>query len=279
MLVAPEPREPPAYLLPGREAQKMGWHDQTGMGGTQGVFLTTHWSRIDGLKADPDREAALIGVLLQSYWKPVYCYLRRRGRDNEEAKDLTQDFFHEVVLNRHLVRRADKDKGRFRTFLLYALQQYLINHDRDARARKRIPKEKLVSLDSAELPALPASFTDATPENSYDYAWLSALLERVVAEVKTACLQHGLETHWALFQARVVDPILTDNAPLSLAELCRTYGINDTKTASNMIVTVKRRFRSALLEHIRNTVVSADQISEELTYLLRFLPESAQHLE
>ncbi|MBN1506674.1 MAG: sigma-70 family RNA polymerase sigma factor [Sedimentisphaerales bacterium] len=257
----------------------MGCHDRTDMGGTQGVFLTTHWSLIEDMKASPDRETALIGLLLQSYWKPVYCYLRRRGRDNEEAKDLTQDFFHEVVLNRHLVGRVEKDKGRFRTFLLHALNQYLANRDRDARAQKRIPREKLVSLDVAELPGLPASLADAAAEASYDYAWLSVLLERVVADVKEACRQQGLETHWALFQERVVEPILNDRAARPLAELCQTYGIEDTKTASNMIVTVKRRFRSALLEHIRNTVVSAEQVGEEVAYLLQFLPENAQRLE
>ena len=155
----------------------MGFHDHTEMGGTRGAFLTTHWTLIEDVKASPEKDRALIGLLLKTYWKPVYCYLRRKGRDNEQAKDLTQDFFHEVVLNRHLVGRADKDKGRFRSFLLYALNQYLINRDRDERAQKRIPREKLASLDAAELPELPQSFEHATAEDSYHYAWISALLE------------------------------------------------------------------------------------------------------
>lgn len=257
----------------------MGCHDQTDMRGTRGAFLTTHWSLIEDMKARPDREGALIGLLLQSYWKPVYCYLRRKGRDNEEAKDLTQDFFHEVVLSRHLVGRADQDKGRFRSFLLYALNQYLVNRDRDARAQKRIPRDKLVSLDMAEMPVLPESLVEASAEDSYQYAWLSILLEHVVSQVKAACGQEGMETHWALFQDRVLGPILADSKPRALTELCETYGIEDTKKASNMIVTVKRRFRSVLVEHIRNTVVSDEQVGEELSYLLRFLPGSAQRLE
>jgi DNA-directed RNA polymerase specialized sigma24 family protein len=252
--------------------------DQTDMGGTHSAFLTTHWSLIDGLKTSEDREGALIGLLLQTYWKPVYCYLRRKGYDNEQAKDLTQDFFHEVVLNRHLVERAEKDKGRFRSFLLHALNQYLINRDRDARAQKRVPRGKLMSLDEADLPALPLGLAEATAENSYHYAWLSALLERVVSEVRTVCREQGLETHWALFQQRVLVPILTNDAPRSLTDLCEAYGVEDVKQASNMIVTVKRRFRSVLLEHIRNTVVSEEQVGEELSSLLQFLPESAQRL-
>ncbi len=92
------------------------------MGGTGGVFLTTHWSLIEDSKSDDDRSRALIGLLLDRYWKPVYFYLRRKGHNNEEAKDLTQGFFHEIVLNRGLIQRADKAKGRFRSFILHALE-------------------------------------------------------------------------------------------------------------------------------------------------------------
>src|SRR5512136_3003846 len=101
----------------------MAVRDQTDMGGTAETFLTTHWSLIEGVQkhADPDR--ALIGLLLERYWKPVYCYLRRKGYKNEDAKDLTQGFLHEVVLDRQLIQRADPAKGRFRSFLLHALKQ------------------------------------------------------------------------------------------------------------------------------------------------------------
>ena len=257
----------------------MKFHDQTDMGGTRGAFLTTHWSLIEDVKDGSDKDGALIGLLLHTYWKPVYCYLRRKGYGNEEAKDLTQDFFHEVVLNRHLVGRADKDKGRFRSFLLYALNQYLINQDRDQKAQKRIPREKLASLDIAELPDLPQSFAQATAEDSYHYAWLSALLERVTVELKAACIEQGMEIHWALFHERVLQPILSNSNPASLTQLCENHGIEDTKKASNMIVTVKRRFRKVLMEHVRNTVVSEEQAHEELQYLLKFLPENAQRPE
>ena len=85
-----------------------------------------------------------------------------------------------------------------------------------------------------------------------------------------------METHWALFNERILQPILGSNDPASLAQLCKNYGIEDTKKASNMIVTVKRRFRSVLIELVRNTVVSEEQAHEELQYLLKFLPENAQ---
>ena len=101
----------------------MGYEQHTDMGGTRQRFLTTQWSLIENIKAGQDKDKLLIGFLLQEYWKPVYCYLRRAGYDNEHAKDLTQAFFHEVVLNKDLVGRADKAKGRFRSFLLHALKQ------------------------------------------------------------------------------------------------------------------------------------------------------------
>ena len=88
-----------------------------------------------------------------------------------------------------------------------------------------------------------------------------------------------METHWALFHERVLQPILGNSDPASLTQLCENHGIGDTKKASNMIVTVKRRFRSVLMELVRNTVVSEGQAREELEYLLQFLPENAQRPE
>ena len=186
----------------------MGNPDHTEMGGTQEAFLTTHWSLIDDIKARPEQNTALIGLLLETYWKPVYCYLRRRGYHNEQAKDLTQDFFHEVVLNRQLLSRADQAKGRFRSYLLHALKQYVINKERDERAQKRIPRDKMISLDAVDVPALPQEFDLATADDSFHYAWLSTLLERVVADVKNACREQDMDIHWRLFNARVVKPLL-----------------------------------------------------------------------
>jgi hypothetical protein len=85
-----------------------------------------------------------------------------------------------------------------------------------------------------------------------------------------------METHWALFNARVLRPILDGAAPPALACVCQEHGIDDLKKASNMIVTVKRRFRRVLLEHVRGTVLSEDQADEELSDLSQFLPGGAQ---
>ena len=96
----------------------MPGEDKTAMGGVQEAFLTTHWSLVDDIDTsdEQDKNRALVGLLLKRYWKPVYCYLRRKGYGNEQAKDLTQGFFYEVVLGRQLIEKAERSKGRFRSW-------------------------------------------------------------------------------------------------------------------------------------------------------------------
>lgn len=251
--------------------------DYTEMGGAGGVFLTTHWSLIEDVQKRPDQDHALIGLLLERYWKPVYCYLRRKGYDNEQAKDLTQGFFHEIVLNLNLFGRADQSKGCFRTFLLYALNQYLLNEKRRETTQKTIPKDKLVSLDAIEPPILPKPVVESSPEDSYNYAWISALLDQVLSNVKRAYYEQGMETHWSIFSEKVVEPMLNSVVPPSLADICERYSIESEKKASNMIVTVKRRFQVALKQYIRSTVASEGEMAEELKEIMQFLPKGAQH--
>ena len=251
--------------------------DRTDMGGIHEAFLTTHWSLIDSIQAGHDKDRALIKLLLQRYWKPVYCYLRREGFNNEDAKDLTQGFFHEVVLNRQLVQRSDQAKGRFRSFLLHALNQYVINQKAKQTATIRIPQDKLVSIETMDPSELPEDMSACEPDVSYNYAWVSALLDQVLAAVKQSCCEEGLQTHWEVFQTRVVEPILTGTTAPSLNEICNRLGVEDTRWASNMIITVKRRFRETLRKSIRNTVMSSDRVDEELDEIIRFLPKSAQY--
>jgi len=257
----------------------MQHHDYTDMGGVGGAFLTTHWSLIENVKKQPDQDRALIGLLLERYWKPVYCYVRQKGYDNEQAKDLTQGFFHEIVLNLNLFERADQSKGRFRSFLLYALNQYLMNEKRRETAQKNIPRHKIVSLDAIEQLVLPQSVIASSPEDSYNYAWVSALLDQVLSDVKRTCYQQGMETHWSIFSERVVQPMLNNAAPSSLIDICEKYGVESEKKASNMIVTVKRRFQNALKQYIRSTVASESQMADELKEILKFLPKKTQHFQ
>jgi len=255
----------------------MGRDDYTDMGGTEEVFLTTQWSVVEGVaSADEDRSRALIESLLDHYWKPVYCYLRRKGHANEEAKDLTQGFFHEVVLERHLVEKADPEKGRFRSFLLMALNRYLANVRKRDERQRRTPKGKLVPLHMVEPPELSQMAAQANPDDCFNYAWVSSLLERVLEEVEGNCHREGKTVHWHLFHDRVLTPIMDRTDALSLMEICHRYGIEDEATASNMIVTVKRRFQRLLREHLRKSVMSDDLLVDELEEIKRFFPKISQ---
>jgi DNA-directed RNA polymerase specialized sigma24 family protein len=249
----------------------MAYRDRTDMGGERETFLTTHWSLIEDVKEHEDKDRALIGLLLERYWKPVYCYLRRKGYGNEQAKDLTQGFFHEVVLSRHLVERADQSRGRFRTFLLHALNQYLADEQRKETAQRRIPEAKLVPLHSSRLPELPREVSQLEPEQCFDYAWKAELLERALSELKQWYVARGMDTHWRLFRDRLLRPCIEGLEAPSLAQLCEQYGIESEARVSNMLGTVKRQFQTILTKHVRQTVLSGEVAEEELGEMFRFL--------
>lgn len=254
----------------------MVYRDRTDMGGVRETFLTTHWSMIQGVKEGEDTDRVLIGLLLGRYWKPVYCCLRRKGYGNEEAKDLTQGFFHEVVLNRNLVQRADPAKGRFRSFLLHALNQYLVDVQRKEAAQQRIPRAKLVPLDVADPPSLPQPVHEFDAEQCFNYAWKVDLLDRVLAELKEWYIGQGMEAHWFLFQDYLLQPSLHDVDAPSLTDLCRQFEIENETKASNMIGTVKRRFQTVLKEHIRQTVISGEVAEEELREMFKFFKKRSR---
>ena len=251
----------------------MGRRDDTDMGGIQERFLTTHWSLLQNIQAsnESDRNHALIGLLLERYWKPVYCYLRRQGCGNEEAKDLTQGFFHEVVLNRHLVDRADPAKGSFRSLLLHALRQYLLDERRKEDAQKRIPRDRLVPLDIADPPAIVEVVQALDPEESFNYAWKADLMDRALAEVRENYVREGMETHWCVFRDRVLEPALQEQPAPSLRQICEHYGIENEATASHMLLTVKRRFQTVLKDHVRQTVLTGEGVEEEWREILKLL--------
>ena len=251
--------------------------DYTDMGGAGASFLTTQWSLME--KADSGENAdskALIGLLLERYWKPVYCYLRRKGYSSEDAKDLTQGFYHEIVLGHHLIEKADRSKGRFRSYLLVSLDRYLIKVRQKENAQKRIPPDRVVPLDVMKDADIPSVISELDPEESFNYAWVSTLLEEVLHDVESRCHQDGLSTHWHLFRDRILEPILAPQDPPPLEELCRRYQVEDTAKASNMIITVKRRFGASLQKHLRCFVASDEQIREELEEIKRFFPNIAQ---
>jgi len=250
--------------------------DQTDMGGVKESFLTTHWSLIEGIKKHQDKDQALIGLLLERYWKPVYCYLRRKGYRNEEAKDLTQGFFHEIVLSRRMVERTDPSKGRFRSFLLHSLSQFLIDQKRKGTSKTRIPDNKLVPLDMDDPPDLPQTILERSPEDCFAYTWKSDLVDRTLSEVQAECEGQGLQTHWHIFRDKILLPTLQNSQSQPMKAISAQYGIESESRAFNMLLTVKRRFKAALRRNLANTVLSEEDIDKEWRDLLKLFNESAQ---
>ena len=251
--------------------------DRTNMGGKNVRFRTTNWTEIHHAKTyDETQRRVIINNIIKNYWKPVYCYIRGKGYSNESAKDLTQGFFHEIFLGRGLVEKADRSKGKFRTFILTCLDRYLIDVHHHETASKRSPNGLLFQLDEIDLSEMPTILSDATPEQNFHYAYVLELLENVLLEVKDECYNIERKIHWEVFYDRLLVPILNDVAPPSLSDICKKYNIKSGTVASNMIVTVKRRLRKALERRLRRFSHTNSDVEKELSELLKYFPKIAQ---
>ena len=245
------------------------YDDNTAIGGENKTFPVTRWTEIVNLeKSDEAQKTLIINELLKRYWKPIYCYLRRKGYNNETAKDLTQDFFQEVVLGRELLQKANQAKGHFRTFLLTAVDRYGIDLNRYRTASKRSPKGKIFQFDDIDVLNIPTDTSDSTAEQSFYYAWISDLLNLILEEVKNECLKTNKKAHWNIFSEKVLGPIQKHTRPPSTKELCIKYNIDDEKRASNMIITVKRRLRKSLERHLRTFNCKDSEIEQEINEML-----------
>lgn len=157
----------------------------TDFGSDENRFHTTHWSIIVAARTEDEYERrAIINDLMAKYWKPVYCYLRRHGHRDDVARDLTQGFFCDIVLDRELIQRADQAKGRFRTLLLTALERYRVSVHRRKSRQKRQPREGIQQLDTDKLSDFIAPQAEMEPEEVFYHAWVTDLLDLVLAEVK-----------------------------------------------------------------------------------------------
>ncbi len=235
-------------------------NDYTSIGGFGGRSPQTQWTKM----VEPSLGEAIQNELPARYWKPIYCYLRSKGYDNEEAKDLTQGFFTEIIFDRGLFRSVERSKGRFRTLLLTALDHYIISVARYKKRKKRHPGP-VATLDEQTAPA-DNNFND--PADAFDYGWASQLLERVLYDLETECNRDGNSKHWEIFRAKVLQPLLENAKPPALSDICKRYGVANEGKASNMIVTVKRRFKRLLEHHVRRFVDSEGEVENEIGRLI-----------
>src|SRR5512136_965615 len=154
--------------------------------GRHATFVTTHWSVVlTARRSDTTRAQAALARLCQTYWYPLYAYVRRRGYSPHDAQDLTQEFFARL-LGQNWLAQADRERGRFRTFLLAALSHFLANEWDKARAQKRGGSIQLVplQLDNAETRYGQEPADPLTPEQCFERRWALALLDEVLNRLR-----------------------------------------------------------------------------------------------
>jgi hypothetical protein len=195
--------------------------------------------------------------------------LIRKGNNHDKSSDLVQGFFVKVI-ERDLIQQADPDKGRFRSLLLTALDRYVRDEHEKEVTLKRRPTGGTRSLDAFETPlSLPSM--EVSPEQAFDYAWASQLLDEVIADVEDQCRQAGQQQHWEVFRQTVLDPILFGDEIPPMPALCQDLDIGTPKQAAAMNVTVKRRFKRILHAHVLEFVASEEEVDSEIDDLMEIL--------
>ncbi len=242
----------------------------------EGVFPMTHWSKFAVLRTGGVSERCnALDFLIQRYWKPVYCYLRRSGCGEEEAKDLVQDFFA-FCLQHDFFDQADPARGRFRSFLLGSLQHFLANARRTAHAQKRRPEQGFVLLrDPATASSTGVEPADrTTPEAVFHHAWVTDLIQRVLRRLEQECQTTDKQAHYEILRQRLVLPTLEGAEPPPLRDLAQRFGLSE-KQAANCLLTARRAYQRLLQEEIRRYANSEDEVAAEIHDLFHFLGEAA----
>jgi RNA polymerase sigma factor (sigma-70 family) len=234
------------------------------------VFVTTHWSVVVMAgQSDTPRAQAALERLCRTYWYPLYAYARRRGHSVEDAQDLTQEFFARV-LERHWLARADQSKGRFRTFLLTAMERFLANEWDRARALKRGGGRRNVpiQLDSAETRYGVEPADTRTPEQAFEYRWANALLDEVVKQLEAEFEAQGQAAAFATLKPCLVG----ERAAQPYAVLAAKLGMEEgaVKVAVHRL---RLRYRELLRAEIANTVASDEEVDAEMRHLFNVLTE------
>jgi RNA polymerase sigma factor (sigma-70 family) len=228
------------------------------------VFATTHWSVVlTAGRNDTTRARAALENLCQTYWYPLYAYVRRRGHSPEDAQDLTQAFFARL-LERNWVGSADQQKGRFRSFLLSALNHFLADEWDRARAQKRgggIPPVPL-QFDTAETRYGHEPVDHVTPEQNYERRWALTLLDTVLRRLRSEYEQEGRADLFAALHPCLVG----DRTAQPYAELAAKLGISEG-TVKSAVHRLRQRYRRLLRDEIAQTVAEPGEVDDELRHL------------
>ncbi len=235
------------------------------------VFATTRWSVVLAAgQADSTLAQEALTRLCQTYWYPLYAYARRRGQSRHDAQDLTQEFFARLLEGNWLAR-ADRERGRFRTFLLTAMKHFLANEWHRANARKRGGQAQIFSLDddAAENRYQSEPCEKATPESLFERNWALALLDDVLRRLEQEYGRDG-KAEWM----EVMRPALTaDRDAISYADIAEKLGL--TETAARVAVhRLRQRYRKLIRAEVAHTVSSPEEVDEEMRHLFQTLAGS-----
>ena len=232
------------------------------------AFVTTHWSVVlTAAGTDTTRAHEALSCLCENYWYPLYAYVRRRGHSPEDAQDLTQEFFARL-LEKHWLARADREKGKFRSFLLMAMKRFLANEWDKAQAIKRGGHIRLVPFQfgTAETRYSQEPAGASTPDQVFEKQWALTLLQSVLQRLRADYEEDG---KGQLFG--VLEPCLIGNREAQpYAALAAQLGMTDG--AVRMAVSrLRERYRQCLKDEIAKTVAAPAEVDEELRHLFRAL--------
>ena len=232
------------------------------------AFVTTHWSVVLAAgRADTTRARDALAGLCQTYWHPLYAYVRRLGHSPADAQDLTQEFFARLLAKNYLAA-ADESRGRFRSFLLASLKHFLANEWDKARAQKRGGGEIPIPIDPAAA-ATGCVFEPADPvtaEKIYERRWALTLLDLVLRRLRQEYAAAGREK---LFEE--LKPTLTEaRRSVRYAEIAIRLGSSEgaVKVAVHRL---RQRYREVLRAEIADTVAGPGEVEDELRNLFAAL--------
>jgi len=243
--------------------------------GSSDVFPSTHWSLVFAAgrsETEPQMAGAALAEFCQGYWAPLYGFVRSRGHTVHDAQDLTQSFFA-YVLEHKVYARVDRRKGRFRSFLLASLKNFLADAADRERTLKRGGAQIFLPLHEEQAQEAESLFQThsgmSNEDRLFDRSWAEALvaaaLERLSADYKRENKEQ-LFNQLRIFIAGGAEP------PPSYAELTDRLGITESTLRSH-VTRLRARYREALRIEVRRTVNSEKQVDQELRELLHVLTE------
>jgi RNA polymerase sigma-70 factor (ECF subfamily) len=231
-------------------------------------FATTHWSVVlaAGHDSAPGSQAALES-LCRAYWYPLYAYVRRQGHSPEDAQDLTQAFFAKLLEKKSL-RHAQKERGRFRTFLLTSLKNFLSHEWERAKTAKRGGGSIHLSWDqtSAEDRYGLEPISDLTPEKIFEQRWALTLFQQALTRLRDESMAAGKGGRFEHLKAFLTD----EPAAGAYQAVGERLGISSDSVAVS-VHRLRQRYGELVREAIAQTVASPAEVQEELRYLINLI--------